>query len=85
MAFPITLNPPNVCLISATSPSGFIPDSQEDIFGSVYKINSDTQNFSTGDVVLFSRTKAILVNQLSQTYFIVSEKEIKFTDDYVAP
>lgn len=86
MAFDITLNPPNICLIPAESQSGINiikPDGLK--FGSVYQINLNTTTVDVGDVVLFNETKSILVTQGFGNYFIINENDLEFRDDYIVP
>ncbi len=85
MALEITLNPPNICLITASSQRNIIPDSNDFVFGSVYKINPSTYNCQVGDLVMFSKTEAVLITQeegsVPPSYYIIDQADFKFIEE----
>lgn len=86
MAVSLTPHPPYVCLMVSSSPSGFVPTNPDvDEFGSIYKINIYSIGLNVNDIVLFDKTKATFVSLNNDTYILVDESNIKFTDTGVAP
>lgn len=87
MPFDVTPNPPNIALVLSSSPSGILPQNeQESVFGSVYKINAySIYNIRVGNIVMFNRTKATLVTLDTTTYFILDEADVDFTDNGTPP
>lgn len=85
MGLDITLNPPNICLITAESDRGIVPDNKDYRFGSVYKINVYTYNCKIGDKILFNKTESVLITQqegsIPPSYFIIDEAEFKFIEN----
>lgn len=85
MGLEITLNPPNICLVTAQSLREIVPDSENYKFGSVYQINPTTYNCQVGDLVMFDRTKAVLVTQqegsVPPSYFLIDQEDFEFIEN----
>lgn len=81
MAFDIQLYPPYVTIVLADSTMDLkLPEGSEFNFGSVYQINLNTTQTSQGKLVVFNKTRALLVTQGSASYFITDERELLFQE-----
>jgi hypothetical protein len=84
MGLDILLNPPNICLVKTTSVLNIVPESEDFLLGTVYKINAYTYNCIVGDRVLFNRTQSVLITQqeglVPPSYFIIDEADFKYKE-----
>lgn len=83
MALDCQLNPPFIILIATDSiNTDIIEISTKDLqFGRVTQVNYANMHVDVNDTVLFNKSTATQMNQSGQTYFIVDESEVLFTQN----